>query len=336
MKKLLVTLGPTSLKPEVITEMTRWNPYVFRLNMSHVTLEQLPQHIKLIKNATDVPVCIDSEGAQIRTHQVRDGAIVLDEGAIVEFLSEPVAGTAAAFALTPFGVAGQLREDDIVRLDWHGVAVRIVKVDADKAIGKVEKGGGVASCKAVDVNRHIEMPAITEKDREAIRIGRKHGVKHYALSFANTPEDVREFRRLLGTDGVVISKLESENALRNRAEILCETDEALIDRGDLSRAFQIEKIPFLQMRMIATARALDTPIYVATNLLESMILNGAPTRAETNDIVSSILMGANGLVLAAESAVGRHPAQCVATVRTLMRFCAKWTANSTIDDILAM
>lgn len=336
MKKLLVTLGPASLKPEIIEAMTKQSPYVFRLNMSHVTLDQLPKHIKLITDVTDVPVCIDSEGAQIRTHLLENGSITLTEGATVELLSEPVMGTAKALALTPTGIAAELREDDLVRLDWHGVTIRITKTGMDKAVGRVEQGGAVASCKAVDVNRYIKMPAITEKDREAIRIGRKLGVKHYALSFANTPEDVREFRQLTGGNSTVISKLESESALRNLVDVLGETDEALIDRGDLSRAVRIEKIPFLQMRMIATARALDTPIYVATNLLESMILAGAPTRAEANDIVSSILMGANGLVLAAESAVGKYPVQCVETVRTLMRFCTKWTANSTIDDILAM
>lgn len=336
MKKLLVTLGPTSLNPAIIEDMVKYDPYVFRFNMSHVTLEQLPQFIKQINDLTDVPVCIDSEGAQIRTHRMQDGVIELRQGETVELLSEPAMGTAKAFSLTPFGVVTQLRENDLVRLDWHEATVRITKIVSDRAIGTVEKGGQVASCKAVDVNRDIELEAITQKDREAIRIGREFGVKHFALSFANTPENVRDFRSLAGPDATIISKLESESALRNLSAILLETDEALIDRGDLSRVVTIEKIPFLQMRMIATARALDTPIFIATNLLESMIDSGAPTRAEANDIVSTILMGANGLVLAAETAVGKHPARCVATVRTLMRFCAKWTANSTIDDILAM
>lgn len=336
MRKLLVTLGPASMNAKCIREMTKQSPYVFRLNMSHVSLEQLPRHIKLIRDNTDVPICIDSEGAQIRTHVMQDGAMILREGQKVEILSELAPGTDKTFSLTPKGIGTELREGDLLRLDWHGAAVRVLRAGEESVVGRVERGGGVASRKAVDVNRFIKMPAITEKDREAIAIGRQNGIKHYALSFANLPEDVGEFRQLTGRGSVIISKLESESALRNLVEILAETDEALIDRGDLSRAVRIEKIPFLQMRMIATARALDTPIYVATNLLESMVENGAPTRAEANDIVASLLMGANGLVLAAESAVGKYPERCVEMVRTLMRLCNKWTANSTIDDILAM
>lgn len=336
MKKLLITLGPASLAPATITELVQYQPYVFRLNMSHVSLDDLARHIKTIQSCCDIPVCIDSEGAQVRTHAMENGAVELREGATVALLSEPAPGSAQAFSLTPFGIVAQFREGDIVRLDWHGATIRITGSGREKAEGEVVVPGVVASCKAVDVNRALTMPAITDKDAEAIRIGREYGVRHYALSFAGSGEDVRAFRRLTGAGSRIISKLESESAIRNLAEILGETDEALIDRGDLSRAVQVEKIPFLQMRMIATARALDTPIFVATNLLETMIESGQPSRAEVNDVVSTINMGANGLVLAAESAVGKHPVQCAATIRTLMRFCEKWTANSTIDDILAM
>ncbi len=336
MRRLLVTLGPASLNPDSIRAMAGQDPYVFRLNMSHVALDDLPNHIRLIRAHCDVPICIDSEGAQIRTHVMKGGTVDFAAGEIVEILSDPVEGTAKAFSLTPKGIAAELREGDRVRLDWHGVAIRITRSGSGKALGLVEAGGPVASRKAVDVDRDIPLDAITQKDREAIRIGREYAVRHYALSFANSPEDVREFRSLAGPEARIISKLESVRALKNLAAVLTATDEALIDRGDLSRAVSLEKIPFLQMRIIATARAMDVPIYVATNLLESMIDNGVPTRAEANDVVSSLLMGANGLVLAAESAMGRHPVRCVETIRVLMNLCQKWTANSTIDDILAM
>lgn len=336
MKKILVTLGPSSLSPEKIRALAAFSPYVFRLNMSHVAIEELPDHIELIRNCSDIPVCIDSEGAQIRTHVMEGGGIVLIEGRKVEILAEPVIGTERAFSLTPRGIASSLREGDVVRLDWKGATLRIVQSGADKALGVVTASGEVAGRKAVDVNRAIAMPAITEKDKAAIGIGLDHGVKHYALSFANAPEDVREFRSLAGPDAVVISKLESESALRNLSAILAETDEALIDRGDLSRAVPLEKIPFFQMRMLSIARAMGKPIFVATNLLESMVENGIPTRAELNDIVASLLMGADGLVLAAETAMGKHPVRCVEIADAMRRLFAKWTMNSTIDDIFSM
>lgn len=336
MHSLLVTLGPASLKAETIREMATYKPYVFRLNMSHVSLDDLPGCIKLIQGNSDVPVCIDSEGAQIRTHAMQPGGITLRESEIVTLAAEAAPGTEKRFTLTPFGITASLMEGDIVRLDWHGAAIRVTGVKGDEASGIVVHGGHVDKCKAVDVNRDIPLPAITAKDKEALRIGREMGVNHFALSFANRPEDVAAFRELAGPGAAVISKLESLSALRNIEKVIAATDECLIDRGDLSRAVPLVKIPFLQMRMLSLARAMGKPIYVATNLLETMIQDGLPTRAELNDIVASTLMGANGLVLAAESAAGHYPVQCVATVRAMLDLCEKWTLNSTIDDVLAM
>ncbi|MDL2272117.1 pyruvate kinase [Desulfovibrio sp. OttesenSCG-928-I05] len=336
MKKLLVTLGPASLSPDIIKAMSAYSPYVFRLNMSHVSLEDLPRSIRLIQEATDVPVCIDSEGAQVRTHSMQGGQCIFAENDEIEIHSDLREGTSKALSITPAGITAELREGDILRPDWHGVAVRVIRAGNGTVTGKVECGGAVASRKGIDVSRSLPLAAITPKDREAIRIGREMNVRHYALSFAGSADQVREFRALTGPEARIISKLESMDALKNLVDVLNETDEALIDRGDLSRVVPLAKIPFLQMRILATARALDTPVYVATNLLESMIDNGFPTRAEANDVVSSILMGASGLVLAAESAMGKHPVSCVETVRTLMDLCRKWTANTTIDEILMM
>lgn len=335
MNKLLVTLGTTSLNPDCITKMCAFNPYVFRLNMSHVQLEDLEAHIRLIQSTTSVPVCIDSEGAQIRTHVMHNGSVRLTTGDEVELLEDLREGTAERFSLTPAGIAKELREGDIVRLDWHGVRIRVVSVKP-RIVGVVEEGGEVASRKAVDVNRELPLAAITPKDREALRVGREMGVTHFALSFAGTAEDIHEFRSLAGDRTTIISKIESLSALRNLAPVLQATDEALIDRGDLSRVVQLEKIPFMQMRIISMANIYQTPIFVATNLLESMILQGIPTRAELNDVVSSLLAGAKGLVLAAESAVGQHPVECVKTIRTLMNLCEKWTPNASLAEIMEM
>ncbi|MEG2005041.1 MAG: pyruvate kinase [Bilophila sp.] len=335
MSKLLVTLGTTSLNSDCITKMCAFNPYVFRLNMSHVQLDDLETHIRLIQSTTSVPVCIDSEGAQIRTHAMHNGSVCLTTGDEVEFLEDLREGTAERFSLTPAGIAGALREGDVVRLDWHGVRIRVVSV-RPRILGVVEEGGEVASRKAVDVNRELPLAAITPKDREALRMGRDMGVTHFALSFAGTAEALHEFRSLAGDRATIISKIESLSALQNLASVLQATDEALIDRGDLSRVVQLEKIPFLQMRIISLANIYQTPIFVATNLLESMIQQGIPTRAELNDVVSSLLAGANGLVLAAESAVGQHPVGCVKTIRTLMNLCGKWTPNASLTEIMEM
>jgi pyruvate kinase len=160
------------------------------------------------------------------------------------------------------------------------------------------------------------------------------GIKHFALSFAGSSDEVKEMKSITGHDSFVISKVESRRGLLNLDSIINETDAILIDRGDLSREVRLEKIPFLQRRIVATSRALNTQVYVATNLLESMMSSAEPTRAEINDVVSTLLMGANGLVLAAETAIGNYPVQAVQMIRKLINQLERWTPNSSIKDIL--
>ena len=141
-------------------------------------------------------------------------------------------------------------------------------------------------------------------------------------------------RELCGEDANIICKIESPSGVNNLESIIERTDEILIDRGDLSRRVPIERIPFLQRRIIATARSMKTPVFVATNLLESMVTTQSPTRAEVNDVVSTLEMGASGLVLAAETAIGKFPVKAVQMIRSLMNESERWTPNTSIADLL--
>ena len=162
------------------------------------------------------------------------------------------------------------------------------------------------------------------------------GVRNFALSFAGSGRDVEQLREIVGPDSTIISKIESRKALANLVEIIAASDELLIDRGDLSREVPIEKIPFMQRRIISMAKLRGKPIYVATNCLESMCISREPTRAEVNDIVSTLLMGSDGLVLAAETTIGQYPVEAVQMVRKLIDFTAKWTENTSLSEILEM
>ena len=162
------------------------------------------------------------------------------------------------------------------------------------------------------------------------------GVRNFALSFAGSGSDVDQLRDIVGPDSTIISKIESRKALTNLAEIIDASDELLIDRGDLSREIPIEKIPFMQRRIISMAKLKGKPIYVATNCLESMCVSREPTRAEVNDIVSTLLMGSDGLVLAAETTIGQYPVEAVQMVRKLIDFTSKWTENTSLSEILEM
>ncbi len=179
-----------------------------------------------------------------------------------------------------------------------------------------------------------DLPPLTEQDIASVEMGRKYGITNYALSFANCADDVELLRKYAGPDSHIISKIESKRGVINLDEILAATDEILIDRGDLSREVPLENIPLLQKAIIRKANMANTPVNVATNLLESMLSNRKPTRAEVNDIMNTLLDGANGLVLAAETAIGDHPISAVDMVLSLIERFRRSLDGYRITDLL--
>ncbi|MGL1863435.1 MAG: pyruvate kinase [Pseudodesulfovibrio sp.] len=336
MKKLLVTLGPSSMNKGTIAQLDPHDIYVYRINMSHTSIETLEEQLALIQSSTGVPVCIDSEGAQIRSGVAPGGSVDYQKGALVRIPFERCESDPEALCLTPVGIAAQFKPGDVINVDFNLAQFKVVGMKSDHCLVEVVRGGAVGNNKAADIDRPVILEPITEKDIQAVALGRKMGVEHFALSFANTGAGVKKMRELAGPKATIISKIESRMALTNLREIAEATDELLIDRGDLSRSVPLDKIPFVQRRVISLARIWECPVFIATNLLESMLTRAEPTRAEVNDIVSTILMGGNGLVLAAETAVGEYPVEAAAMTRSLMNNCGKWTSNTALDEILEM
>jgi hypothetical protein len=163
------------------------------------------------------------------------------------------------------------------------------------------------------------MPPLSEKDQAALKIGREKELKYAALSFANRASDVDAMREIVGDETFVISKIECRNGLTNLSAIAEKSDGLLIDRGDLSREFPVERIPALQKHIVRVAKVVGRKVYVATNLLESMITAPGPTRAEVNDVYNTLVDGVDGLVLAAETAIGAHPVACASMIVKLIR-----------------
>ena len=318
MKKILVTVGPSSLKSHIIKEMTEYGVYLFRINLSHTKLESVEECINIIKNSTDVCVCLDSEGAQVRNQQVKDGKIIFRKNNVVKIHYDEILGDEGNISFSPKGVAKQFIVGDVINVDFNLVSLKVIEKNRTYCLAQVLKGGTVQNNKAVDLQRELQLPGITGKDKKAFQIGRKMGIRHFALSFASSKQDVIACRDIVGPDSRIISKIESKQGLLNLKSIIKYSDKLLIDRGDLSRQVPIEKIPFFQRRIISICRLYDKPVYVATNLLESMLKAEVPNRAEVNDVVSTLLMGADGLVLAAETAVGEFPVQSVKVIRNLL------------------
>lgn len=332
--KILVTLGPSSMSKDIVGRCTDQGVYVFRINLSHTPLEAVAPAIEKIRGWTDVPICLDSEGAQMRNQNMDTETVAFGDGDMVKIHFDSVVGDSGNISFTPTGVARQFVVGDEISVDFDHVSFHIDEILDDHCLATVTHGGRVGSNKAADIARDLDFDPLTEKDRAAIAIGLDMGVRNFALSFANRPEDVEQMRVACGTDANIICKIESPSGLANLSGIIDLADEILIDRGDLSRQIPIEKVPFLQRRIISMARARGTPVYVATNLLESMVTRQSPTRAEVNDVVSTLLMGANGLVLAAETAIGEYPVESVAMVRGLIDESQRWTENTTIDEIM--
>ncbi len=318
-KKILCTLGPASMNDRVIARLTDVGVSLFRINLSHTKIKDLPEVIKFIQSRTKVPVCLDSEGAQIRTGDFLDIKILLEENQIIKIPRQAVEGSGSSFNLYPLDCVDKIEVGDIVSIDFNSVLVKVIAKDQNGLVIKVLTGGFIGRNKAVSVDREIDLPALTEKDIQAFAIGKKMGIKHVALSFANKAEDIDELKKHVAPQTYIISKIESLMGIKNLEAIAGRSHALLLDRGDMSRQVPIEQIPRVQKEIIRRAKQANVEMFVATNLLESMITMSNPTRAEVNDIFNTLVDGADGLVLAAETAIGSYPVECASMVSRVMQ-----------------
>ena len=330
-KKILCTLGPASLKPDVLTALDQRGVDLFRINLSHTATADVNPTIDFVRKYSQTPICLDTEGAQVRCGPMAAG-VSLREGESVTLTASDGLGTDEAISLRPGTIFEELHVGSIVRIDFHGAALRVSRIAAGKAEAVVVDGGKIGSNKAVVIEPQPRMDSLTDEDLAAIEIGVRSGIRHFALSFANQAADVERLRNLLPPDAHVIAKIESRSGVRDVEGIAVAADAVLIDRGDLSREVPIEHVPAYQKHIIRCANALNTPVYVATNLLESMLVSRNPTLAESNDIFNTLCDGAHGLVLAAETAIGDHPVQSVDMVTRMLHAFERSMARPPFAD----
>jgi pyruvate kinase len=329
--QILCTLGPSSLRPDVIRALDERGVDLFRVNLSHTRLEAVAPTIELVRSCSATPVCLDTEGAQVRCGLMAPD-VDLEAGQEVRLTAAEVVGTARELSLQPSVSLAALRPGSRLSIDFHGASLQVVATDADGATALVVEGGQVRSNKAVTVDPAPVLPPLTEKDVEAIAVGRSLGVRHFALSFASGAKDVGLLRGMLAPGDRVISKIESRAGVRNMDSIIDASDAVLIDRGDLSREVPLEHVPFYQKVVVRQANRWNRPVYVATNLLESMVTSRRPTVAEADDIANTLLDGVHGLVLAAETAVGVDPVGTVDMVQRVVAAFERWNMSSLLDE----
>ncbi len=317
LKEILCTLGPASMEERMIARLEALGISLFRINLSHTPLDKVEEVVRNVQSWTSVPLSLDTEGAQVRTGTLAK-PFELKENEVVHAQREPILGDAACFNFYPYDIIDALNAGDLISIDFNSVLVQVVDKSDDRVKMRVLNGGLVGSNKAVTVERNIELPPLTDKDRGAVEIGMQMGVRHYALSFANYGKDVEFLRGMVGKESTIISKIECRNGIRNLEQIAQLSDAILIDRGDLSREIPIEYVPYYQKKIIKTVHDVGRKVYVATNLLESMVTMPVPTRAEVNDIYNTFLDGADGVVLAAETAIGKYPVACANMVAKMI------------------
>ena len=313
--KIICTLGPATLNKEFL-KFAKNKISLLRLNMSHLSLNNLEKKIKFIKKYTNTHICIDTEGAQIRTKVKKEKLLKFDQ-------KITIGQQGSNLILYPPSIYSQIKVNDILNVGFRNLKLKVIKKN-NYILCKVLSSGKLENNKGVHVeNRKIVLNYLTQKDFEAIKIGKKYNINNYALSFTNSINDITKFNNLLKGKNKIF-KIETSQAIKNFKSILKKGNQFLIDRGDLSKDVRLENVPIVQRNLFKIKnKKKNKKIFVATNLLESMLENNYPTRGEANDIYNSLEMGADGLVLAAETAIGKHPRDTVLFLEKMIKVFKK-------------
>ena len=317
-KELICTIGPGCDSKDTLTALRDVGVNIFRINMSHASVDDLIKYKKL-STELGIRLGIDTEGAQIRTKITNSKSINLEKKNIVT-LSRYIdkLDNSVHISLHPENVFDELSLGNLVRLDFNGALVRVDKITDDFIYCECISSGLVSNNKGVDiVNDIINLPDFTKKDIKALQLANDLEIREVFISFCKSKDAILKAKEIV-SNSRIISKIESKLSIHNLPQICEISDAILIDRGDLTREINIMDIPFAQRGIVRVATANNTPCYVATNVLESLIEGNLPTRAELNDIVGTLEMGASGIVLAAETAIGKKPVLCAEIARELI------------------
>jgi len=313
MKEILCTIGPMSLNDNFFKGIKNSRVSVIRINLSHTKIIDLKKIICKIRKKTSIPICLDTEGAQIRS--IFKSRKFLRKNQIIKIDNNV---QSSHLSLYP-NIFTQIKKDFILDVGFENLKIKIKSVKKNYLLGKVISSGYLANNKGIHIINHkIKLPALTEKDIKAIQIGKKLNIKHYALSFTNSPKDVLFFNKIL-PNCYKIFKIETKSGVKNLNSILKLSENILIDRGDLSKDIDLINVPTAQRKIQKLSIKKKKKVFVATNLLESMVENSYPTRAEINDIYNCLELGAQGLVLAAETAIGKWPLECVNMLSSIIQ-----------------
>lgn len=331
--KIICTLGPASESEEVIRELMLAGMNVARLNFSHGTHEEQRgklERVKKVREELGLPVALllDTKGPEIRTGEFEKGKVELKKGQTFVLTTEDVLGNEGKVSITYKNLVKDVQEGDSILIDDGLIGLKVVKVTEKEIICSVENGGTVSNKKGINVpGVELKMPFISKKDKDDILFAVKEGFDYIAASFTRTADDILEIRRILEENNCnfikIIAKVENDQGIKNVDEILRVADGVMIARGDMGVEIPLEEVPSIQKKLIRKAFETGKPIITATQMLDSMMKNPRPTRAEATDVANAIYDGTSAIMLSGETAAGKYPVEALKTMTEI----AEYTEN---------
>jgi len=343
--KIIFTIGPATNNVEMLGKMLRKGVDVCRLNMAHADHEWTRKAIANVREAGQnvgrkVALMMDVKGPEIRTGPLEEPMELVRDELFDFFLvpeSQPVTTGIRGVRVNYPSLKNDIGEGDTLLVDSGLMRLRVEKVMEDRIRCKVRIGGQLGSRRHINLpGVHVNLPALTAKDRADIEIGIELGVDFFALSFVRSGDDLDILRRFIserGSKAHVIAKIEDQSAISNLDEIVQASDGLMVARGDLGIEIPFETLPVIQRRAVRTCQRMGKPVIVATHMLESMIHNPLPTRAEITDISNAVFEQADCIMLSGETTVGKYPEECVEVMNRVIYSVEAQSERKTNDTL---
>ena len=322
--KIVATVGPSSNTKQKLEELIKAGVDVFRLNFSHGTHEQhieVIKHVRALNEELGTPVCLlqDLQGPKIRIGEVKKGT-ELKPGQKFSLITGDFEGDEKKASTNYKSLATDVDIRDKILIDDGNIELLVLDIVGNEVKTQVVYGGKLKSRKGINLPMsEVSTPSLTKKDKEDLAFGLDHDFEWIALSFVRKAEDIYDLKDRIkerGKDCRIVAKIEKPQALENLDAIIEATDGVMVARGDLGVETTMEEVPMIQKMIVEKCNAANKPVIIATQMMESMILNQRPTRAETNDVANAVMDGADALMLSAETAAGEYP---ILTVKSMTR-----------------
>lgn len=326
--KIIATIGPASRTKEMIWKLHQSGANIFRMNFSHGSHEDHKTVIDWVRelnaeHGSNITLLQDLQGPKIRTNKIENEAVEIKSGDKIQITSGDFVGNAQKISTTYKTIARDVKAGDPILIDDGNLELKVDSTDGETVTCTIIFGGMLKSRKGINLpSTDISEPSLTVKDREDLMFGIEQDVDWIALSFVRTAQDLHELKDIIKSKGKsvkVIAKVEKPEAIDNMDEIIEATDALMVARGDLGVEIEASRVPLIQKELIRKCNAACKPVIVATQMLESMITNPRPTRAETNDVANAVLDGADAVMLSGESAAGDFPVEAVMSMASIIK-----------------